>query len=207
LCADVAIQSGIKVTTASTTEEAISILENSAVDILMTDLKLPKSSGLDLLQRVHDQHREVAVSGAGKEMVARSIHYSGPRKNQPFAPVDGSSLVPALAVYAPVVVMGGAERETSLKALIAAGVADYVTRSDGSMNNALNLLEDRLARRQRIAECVPAKAAEEWSRDFAEILHHELNAGILGNAELLLAESPAKKMESSLTAAWNVSKP
>jgi DNA-binding NtrC family response regulator len=45
----------------STAEEAIHILENSAVDILMTDLKLPKSSGLDLLQRVHDQHREVAV--------------------------------------------------------------------------------------------------------------------------------------------------
>jgi hypothetical protein len=50
-----------------------------------------------------------------------------------------------MAVYAPVVVMGGAERETSLKALIAAGVADYVPRSDGSMNYALNLLEDRLA--------------------------------------------------------------
>src|ERR1700688_3216296 len=61
LCADVAVQSGMKVTTVSTAEEAISILENSAVDILMTDLKLPKSSGLDLLQRVHDQHREVAV--------------------------------------------------------------------------------------------------------------------------------------------------
>jgi DNA-binding NtrC family response regulator len=61
LCADVAMQSGLKVTTVSTAEEAISVLENSAVDILMTDLKLPKSSGLDLLQRVHDQHREVAV--------------------------------------------------------------------------------------------------------------------------------------------------
>src|ERR1700674_947235 len=191
LCADVAVQSGMKVTTVSTAEEAISILENSAVDILMTDLKLPKSSGLDLLQRVHDQHREVAVivltqygtidsavaatrlgaleyvtkpfrveelrsrleraaravelqqenrllceqlrtkpgfggligvsskmqrvykmiekvslheypvlilgeSGTGKEMVARSIHYSGPRKDRPFAPVDCSSLVPTL---------------------------------------------------------------------------------------------------------------
>jgi CheY-like chemotaxis protein len=61
LCADVAMQSGMKVTTVATAEEAISILENSAVDILMTDLTLPKSSGLDLLQRVHDQHREVAV--------------------------------------------------------------------------------------------------------------------------------------------------
>jgi DNA-binding NtrC family response regulator len=111
-------------------------------------------------------------------------------------PMQLDSAVNALAVYAPVVVMGGAERETSLKALIAAGVADYVPRSDGSMNNALDLLEDRLARRQRIAECVPAKAAEEWSRDFAEILRHELNnplTGILGNAELLLAEIARKK--------------
>jgi two-component system response regulator HydG len=35
-------------------------------------------------------------SGTGKEMVARSIHYSGPRKEKPFAPVDCSSLVPTL---------------------------------------------------------------------------------------------------------------
>jgi signal transduction histidine kinase len=45
-------------------------------------------------------------------------------------------------------------------------------------------------------ECVPVKAAEEWSRDFAEILRHELNnplTGILGNAELLLAEIACKK--------------
>src|SRR6202166_182457 len=191
LCADVARQSGMKVTTVSTAEEAISILENSAIDILMTDLKLPKSSGLDLLQRVHDQHREVAVivltqygtidsavaatrlgaldyvtkpfrveelrsrleraahavelqqenrllreqlrtrpgfggligvsskmqgvykmiekvslheypvlilgeSGTGKELVARSIHFLGPRKERPFAPVDCSALVPTL---------------------------------------------------------------------------------------------------------------
>jgi len=61
LCADVAVQSGMKVTAVSTAEEVIYILENSAVDILMTDLKLPKSSELDLLQRVHDKHREVAV--------------------------------------------------------------------------------------------------------------------------------------------------
>jgi two-component system response regulator HydG len=35
-------------------------------------------------------------SGTGKELVARSIHYSGPRKERPFAPVDCSSLVPTL---------------------------------------------------------------------------------------------------------------
>jgi CheY-like chemotaxis protein len=46
LCADVAVQSGMKVTAVSTAEEAINILENSAVDILVTDLKLPKSGGI-----------------------------------------------------------------------------------------------------------------------------------------------------------------
>ena len=35
-------------------------------------------------------------SGTGKELVARSIHFLGPRKNKPFAPVDCSSLVPTL---------------------------------------------------------------------------------------------------------------
>jgi hypothetical protein len=45
--------------------------------------------------------------------------------------VQLDSAVNALAVYARAVVMGSAERETSLKALIAAGVADYVPRSEG----------------------------------------------------------------------------
>jgi DNA-binding NarL/FixJ family response regulator len=112
-------------------------------------------------------------------------------------PMRLDSAVNALAVYAPVVVMGTAESETGLKALIAAGVADYIPRSEGCMSDALALLEHRLARRQRIAESVPAKAAvEEWSKDFAEVLRHELNnplTGILGNAELLLAEIARKK--------------
>jgi DNA-binding NtrC family response regulator len=35
-------------------------------------------------------------SGTGKEMVARSIHFSGPYRDQPFIPVDCGSLVPTL---------------------------------------------------------------------------------------------------------------
>jgi signal transduction histidine kinase len=64
------------------------------------------------------------------------------------------------------------------------------------MSDALDLLEHRLARRQRIAQSVTVKTAEDWSRDFAEVLRHELNdplTGILGNAELLLAEIARKK--------------
>src|ERR1700722_8805869 len=86
LCADVATQSGMKVTTVATAEEAISILENSAIDILMTDLKLPKSSGLDLLQRAHDPHREVAVivlTQYGAIVSAGAAARLGPRDNVP----------------------------------------------------------------------------------------------------------------------------
>ena len=56
---------------------------------------------------------------------------------------------------------------TSLQLLIAAGVADYV-RSEGCMSDALDLLEHRFSSRQQVAESIPAKAAEEWSKDFAE---------------------------------------
>jgi DNA-binding NtrC family response regulator len=35
-------------------------------------------------------------SGTGKELVAKSVHFSGPRKERPFVPVDCSSLVPTL---------------------------------------------------------------------------------------------------------------
>jgi two-component system response regulator HydG len=190
-CAAVAQQCGMKATAVATAEEALEVLEHSAVDILLTDLKLPQANGVELLKLVHDQHPHVNVvvltqygtiesavevtrlgavdyvtkpfrieelrsrlervaravelqqenallreqlrtrpgfggligvsmkmqrvykvmekvsqheypvlvlgeSGTGKELVARSIHFSGPRKERPFAPVDCSSLVPTL---------------------------------------------------------------------------------------------------------------
>ena len=36
-CAEVAMQSGMKVTTVATAEEALEVLENTAIDILLTD--------------------------------------------------------------------------------------------------------------------------------------------------------------------------
>jgi DNA-binding NtrC family response regulator len=191
LCTEVALQSGMKVTAVATAEEAIELLENSAVDILITDLHLRESNGLDLIRQIQDSFTHIAVivvtgygsidsavnatrlgavdyitkpfrveelrsrlehvaqavelrlenrllreqlrtkpgfgglvglspkmqhiykmtekvsqheypvlilgeSGTGKELVARSVHFSGPRKDRQFAPVDCSALVPTL---------------------------------------------------------------------------------------------------------------
>src|SRR6266481_6269543 len=190
-CAEVAKQSGMKAITVASVEEALEVLDNSAVDIVLTDLMLEQTSGLELLKRIHDTSpmlpvivltqygtidsavaatrlgavdyvtkpfrieelrsrleraaravelqqenqllreqlrtrpgfggligvsermqrvykiiRKVGLheypvlilgeSGTGKELVAKSVHFSGPRKDRPFVPVDCSSLVPTL---------------------------------------------------------------------------------------------------------------
>jgi DNA-binding NtrC family response regulator len=191
LCADAAESSGMKAIVTSTVQEALRRLETQAVDIVVADLSLPPSSGLEFLKQVHEMYPQVAVvvltqygtidsavtathmgavdyvttpfhiedlrarleraardldldrenrllreqlrskpgfggmigispkmqhvykmiekvsqheypvlilgeNGSGKELVAKSIHYSGIRKDRPFAPVDCSSLVPTL---------------------------------------------------------------------------------------------------------------
>jgi len=190
-CAEVAQQTGMKATTVASAEEAFEVLENTAVDIVLTDLMLQRTSGLELLKRVRDINPTLPVivltqygtidsavaatrlgavdyvtkpfrieelrarleraaravelqqenqllreqlrtrpgfggligvsermqrvykiiqkvslheypvlilgeSGTGKELVAKSVHFSGPRKDRPFAPVDCSALVPTL---------------------------------------------------------------------------------------------------------------
>jgi two-component system response regulator HydG len=191
LCAEVAAQAGLEVRSSETTEQALEILEQYPVDILVTDLKVPQLGGIDLLKRVRATYPQIAVmvltqygtietaveatrlgaldyvtkpfhvedfrtkiervvrsiemdqenrvlreelrtrpgfggligvapkmqrvyrliekvsqhtypvlilgeSGTGKELVARSIHFSGPRRARPFVPVDCSALVPTL---------------------------------------------------------------------------------------------------------------
>jgi signal transduction histidine kinase len=100
------------------------------------------------------------------------------------------SVVTSLAVYAPVVVIGTAERRVELSALIDAGAADYVMRDGGCLPSALRLIQGRLRHAQMVADSTPDRF-EEAEQDFGEVLRHELNnplTGILGNAELLLAE-------------------
>jgi DNA-binding NtrC family response regulator len=60
-CGEVAQLTGMNATMVATAEEAIEILENTAVDIVLTDLMLPHTSGLELLKRVHDTHPNMPV--------------------------------------------------------------------------------------------------------------------------------------------------
>jgi len=191
LCNDVALEAGLYVHASATTEQALEILEQHPIDIVVTDLKVPQIGGMELLKKIRASNPDVAVivltqygtietaieatrlgaadyvtkpfhvwelrtkldrlvrsieldqenrllreqlrsrpgfggligvspkmqrvykliekvaqhmypvlilgeSGTGKELVARSIHYSGPRSNKNFSPVDCSSLVPTL---------------------------------------------------------------------------------------------------------------
>ena|SRR5690348_6910874 len=101
--------------------------------------------------------------------------------------------VAAMAVHAPVVVIGSAEKRGELAGLIESGAADFVERKTNALAEARGLIQRRL----RQAEQADAQdALGDGEEDFGEVLRHELNnplTGILGNAELLLAEIRRKK--------------
>jgi DNA-binding response OmpR family regulator len=61
VCRAVAAECGMKASDVSTAEEALQVLEFSSVDIPLTDLRLPGTSGLELLKKVSVTHPDVAV--------------------------------------------------------------------------------------------------------------------------------------------------
>ena len=61
LCHDVVTDSGLRTRTASTTEQALEILDQMPVDILITDLRVPQIGGLELLKRVRSHYPQTAV--------------------------------------------------------------------------------------------------------------------------------------------------
>jgi DNA-binding NtrC family response regulator len=61
LCRDVVADSGLRTRTASTTEQALEILEECPIDIVITDLRVPQLGGLELLKRIREAHPQTAV--------------------------------------------------------------------------------------------------------------------------------------------------
>ena len=106
------------------------------------------------------------------------------------------AVVAPLAVHAPVVVIGPAEKRGELAGLIEAGAADFVERKTNAFAEARGLIQQRLRQAPKEIESMPNASDEGGEEDFGEVLRHELNnplTGILGNAELLLAEIRRKK--------------
>jgi DNA-binding NtrC family response regulator len=61
LCRDVITDSGLRTRVASTTEQALEILDQWPVEILITDLRVPQIGGLELLKRVRQDFPHTAV--------------------------------------------------------------------------------------------------------------------------------------------------
>ena len=61
LCRDVVADSGLRARTASTTEQALEILDQFAVDIVITDLRVPLLGGFELLKRIRETYPQTAV--------------------------------------------------------------------------------------------------------------------------------------------------
>lgn len=104
-----------------------------------------------------------------------------------------NSVVSALAVHAPVVVIGGPGQGSELASLVAAGAADFVERASDCLPLAVEMVERRLRQAQQAADAQQfANEKNAFNGEgFGEVLRHEMNnplTGILGNAELLLAE-------------------
>lgn len=164
------------------------------------------------LETVDDRRRVASVSSldAAQRVIADTApavilldQGAAPsRTHRPFEPHRLNAAVSSLASYAPIVVIGDAEHQSELAALVAAGAADYVVRNAECLTVALGLVERRLRKAQasNLSEIPRARLAEVSRQsdfleldpqDFGEVLRHELNnplTGILGNAELLLSE-------------------
>jgi DNA-binding NtrC family response regulator len=61
LCRDVASEAGLLVHASGTTEQAIEILDQHPIDIVVTDLQVPESGGLELIKRIRASNPEIAV--------------------------------------------------------------------------------------------------------------------------------------------------
>ncbi len=61
LCRDVVTEAGLRTRTASTTEQALEILDQFAVDIVITDLRVPLLGGFELLKRIRETYPQTAV--------------------------------------------------------------------------------------------------------------------------------------------------
>lgn len=120
----------------------------------------------------------------------------GLRLNADQAEAELQNVIEWVEVHAPVVVIGPAEKRGELAGLIEAGATDFVERKTNALAEARGRIQERLRQAPKEIESAPNSPDEAGEEDFGGVLRHELNnplTGILGNAELLLAEIRRKK--------------
>ncbi len=100
---------------------------------------------------------------------------------------------------APIVVLASPEHAGEIAPLLTAGAAEFIARDGNFLSCTLAVFDRRLQEQREnspVAQSPPAVPGNGFEEDFAELLRHELNnplTGILGNAELLLAEVRRRK--------------
>src|SRR5437868_1940407 len=86
---------GYRAETARDGAEGLEKVTNWSPSIVVTDLKMPRMGGLDLIEMVAPSTASVLITGAsgtGKELVARTVHELSPRRNKPFIPINCAAI-------------------------------------------------------------------------------------------------------------------
>jgi signal transduction histidine kinase len=175
-----------------TQEQTILLVSNDAALCTAARLRLEgleegiRVSTVSSMEAARHLLQDAAPSVILLEETSVPFHSNGGSRNA----TQLNAAVTALALHAPVVVIGSAGLQFEISALVAAGAADYVERNRSCLPIALDLVEKRLRQARHWSESASSALAD-GQEDFGEVLRHELNnplTGILGNAELLLAE-------------------
>lgn len=94
---------GFDVTTAEDGETAISKLRREPVDVVVSDLRMPRVDGIELLEWIHDKQpatRFILLTGYGNEEVERKVRELGAYDylNKPISPDALSAVLTAATV-------------------------------------------------------------------------------------------------------------
>lgn len=96
---------GFEVTTAEDGDRAIRQLEREPVDVVVSDLRMPKADGVEVLEWIHDHKpdtRFILVTGFGNEELERKVRELGAFEylDKPVSPEVLSAVVTAATIMA-----------------------------------------------------------------------------------------------------------